>query len=293
GLGDLAAGAMEAAGPLAGALRWRFVEQFERVAAWQGRRLGHAPSGPSGRRPLGRGRQWRAASSPMKSWTASPSTSSKSPVVGVPGRFMSIWRAIGLSRSWARSRRMRWRIPRAGELPASTLATAFRSACSWRNGLPQASRALRRGFLFAFDYGDLEPSLWLRQPRGSSRPPGASARTRRKDACCTVAIARSERWRRRPATPCMSRRPAETTCGCISTGCRPVRLRQEMGVVATGRVRHWLTFAAMSSPCCCACRPRHRKKRFRAGNGERTAPEAPASQVRDRTSIFPSCTRVS
>jgi hypothetical protein len=87
---------------------------------------------------------------------------------------------------------------------------------------------------------------------------------------------------------------AETTCGCISTGCRRVRLRQEMGVVATGRVRHRLTVAAMSSPCCCACRPRLRKKRFRAGNGERTSQKtASGGQVRDRTSIFPSCTRVS
>jgi SAM-dependent MidA family methyltransferase len=42
GLGDLAAGAMKEAGPMAGALRWRFVEQFERVAAWQRRRLGSA-----------------------------------------------------------------------------------------------------------------------------------------------------------------------------------------------------------------------------------------------------------
>jgi SAM-dependent MidA family methyltransferase len=77
----------------------------------------------------------------------------------------------------------------------------------------QASRAMRRGCLFAFDYGDLEPSLWLRQPRGSVESPGP--------------------------------------------------------------------------------RPRLRKKRFRAGNGERTAPETPGSQVRDRTSIFPSCTRAS
>jgi hypothetical protein len=65
----------------------------------------------------------------------------------------------------------------------------------------------------------------------------------------------------------------ESTCGCILTGCHRVRLRQEMGVVATGRVRPWLTFAAMSSPCRCACRPQLRKKRFRAGNGERISPE--------------------
>jgi len=42
GQGDLAAGAMEAAGPLWDALRWRFVEQFERVQDWQRRRLGSA-----------------------------------------------------------------------------------------------------------------------------------------------------------------------------------------------------------------------------------------------------------
>ena len=42
GLGDLAAGAMDAAGPMTGALRWRFVELFDRVAGWQRRRLGSA-----------------------------------------------------------------------------------------------------------------------------------------------------------------------------------------------------------------------------------------------------------
>jgi len=42
GNGDLAAEAMEAAGPLWDALHWRFIEQFERVAEWQRRRLGAA-----------------------------------------------------------------------------------------------------------------------------------------------------------------------------------------------------------------------------------------------------------
>lgn len=36
----------------------------------------------------------------------------------------------------------------------------------------QASRALRRGCLFAVDYGDLEPHVWLRQPNGSVESPG-------------------------------------------------------------------------------------------------------------------------
>ncbi|HEY2666282.1 MAG TPA: SAM-dependent methyltransferase [Actinomycetota bacterium] len=42
GRGDLAAGAMEAAGPMSDALHWRFVERFERVRSWQRRRLGTA-----------------------------------------------------------------------------------------------------------------------------------------------------------------------------------------------------------------------------------------------------------
>ena len=36
----------------------------------------------------------------------------------------------------------------------------------------QASRALRRGCLFAVDDGDLEPYAWLRQPCGSVESPG-------------------------------------------------------------------------------------------------------------------------
>src|SRR5260370_23676619 len=42
GRGDLAAGAMEAAGPMSDALHWRFAERFERVRSWQRRRLGPA-----------------------------------------------------------------------------------------------------------------------------------------------------------------------------------------------------------------------------------------------------------
>src|SRR5207237_9279080 len=42
GRGDLAAGAMEVAGPMSDALHWRFVERFERVRSWQRRRLGTA-----------------------------------------------------------------------------------------------------------------------------------------------------------------------------------------------------------------------------------------------------------
>jgi len=53
-------------------------------------------------------------------------------------------------------------------------------------------------------------------------------------------------------------------------------LRQEMGVVAH-RTRQALAHIRRRChpPVCCACRPRLPKKRFRAGNGERTAQRRP------------------
>jgi SAM-dependent MidA family methyltransferase len=89
GLGDLAAGAIEAAGPLAGALRWRFVEQFERVAAWQRRRLGRAAQRAEWTSALGGGPPVEGCVLANAVWTASLSTSSKSRVVGIAGRSMS------------------------------------------------------------------------------------------------------------------------------------------------------------------------------------------------------------
>ncbi|MEA2589312.1 MAG: hypothetical protein QOH66_2239, partial [Actinomycetota bacterium] len=172
GLGDLAAGAMEAAGPLAGALRWRFVEQFERVAAWQGRRLGHAAQRAEWTSALGEG-------PPVEGCVVANEVLDSFPV-----HVLEVARGGGPREVYVDLEGDRF-VEVLGPLSEDALAdpsgrgaacldagNRFEVCLQSEEWFAQASRALRRSFLFAFDYGDLKPSLWLRQPRGSVESPG-------------------------------------------------------------------------------------------------------------------------
>ncbi len=172
GLGDLAAGAMEVAGPMAGALRWRFVEQFERVAAWQRRRLGSA--------------DWRAE------WTSGLGGSA--PVCGCvlanevldafPVHVLETVAERGVSEVYVGLDGDRF-VETLGPLSVAALAAPSRRAAACldvgsrfevclqlEEWFAQASRALEAGCLLVVDYGDFEPDLWLRQPRGTVEAPG-------------------------------------------------------------------------------------------------------------------------
>jgi len=172
GLGDLAAGAMEDAGPMAGALRWRFVELFDRVAGWQRRRLGSAAARAEWTSELG-------GAAPVCGCVLANEVLDAFPVhvleVAVGGDAREVFVCLDGDRF----------VETLGPLSTASLDAASRRAavclqvgsrfevCLELDGwFAQASRALERGYLLVIDYGDLEPGLWLRQPRGTVESPG-------------------------------------------------------------------------------------------------------------------------
>jgi SAM-dependent MidA family methyltransferase len=172
GLGDLAAGAMEAAGPMAGALRWRFVELFERVAGWQRRRLGSAAARAEWTSKLG-------GAAPVCGCVLSNEVLDAFPVhvleiasegnvrevyVGLDGnRFVETLGPLSTAALDAASRR---------GAACLGVGSRFEVCLQLDEWFAQASGALERGSLLVIDYGDLEPGLWLHQPRGTVESPG-------------------------------------------------------------------------------------------------------------------------
>jgi SAM-dependent MidA family methyltransferase len=172
GLGDLAAGAMEAAGPMAGALRWRFVELFDRVAGWQRRRLGSAAGRAEWTSELG-------GAAPVTGCVLANEVLDAFPVhlleiagdgevrevfVGLDGdRFVEVPGPLSAAALDAASRGA------AAHLEAGNRFEVCLELDGW---FARASRALDVGYLLVLDYGDLEPRLWLGQPHGTVESPG-------------------------------------------------------------------------------------------------------------------------
>jgi len=172
GLGDLAAGAMEACGPMAGALRWRFVEQFDRVAGWQRRRLGSAAGRAEWTSGLG-------GAAPVCGCVLANEVLDAFPVhvleiagdgdarevfVGLDGdRFVEVLGPPSAAALGAASRRA---------AACLGVGSRFEVCLELEEWFAQASLAVERGCLLVIDYGDFEPDLWLRQPRGTVESPG-------------------------------------------------------------------------------------------------------------------------
>ena len=172
GLGDLAAGAMEAAGPMAGALRWRFVELFDRVAGWQRRRLGSAARRAEWTPGLG-------GAAPVCGCVLANEVLDAFPVhvlevagdgdvrevfVGLDGdRFVETLGPLSTASLDAASRQA---------AACLKVGSRFEICLELDEWFAQASRALERGHLLVIDYGDLEPRLWLGQPHGTVESPG-------------------------------------------------------------------------------------------------------------------------
>ncbi|MGH2732559.1 MAG: class I SAM-dependent methyltransferase [Actinomycetota bacterium] len=162
---DLAsAGLAAAAPPLASALRWRIVEPFEEIRRRQRQRLEAAPA------------EW------AHSLTGEP------PVTGcilanevldnLPVHLLEI--AGGQAQEIHIGVQGERFVERPGPLSEHALrAPAHRAVAHLQDGdrfevcleldtwCAQASAALERGYLLVIDYGDVEPSLWLRRPAGS------------------------------------------------------------------------------------------------------------------------------
>jgi SAM-dependent MidA family methyltransferase len=166
GLAGLAASAIEAADTMAGALRWRFVERFERVRRWQARRLGEAASIA----------EWSAtlAAEPVTGCVLANEVLDNFPVhlfevaAGGPAGEVYVDAEDG---------RLVERLGPVSEpgLAGPAAAVAARLApgarfelCPALDGwLQEAAAALTRGYLVLVDYGDVEPALWREHPVGT------------------------------------------------------------------------------------------------------------------------------
>jgi len=172
GLGDLAAGAMEDAGPMAGALRWRFVELFDRVAGWQRRRLGSAAARAEWTSELG-------GAAPVCGCVLANEVLDAFPVhvleiagdgdarevfVALDGdRFVEVLGPPSAAALGAASRRA---------AACLDVVRRFEVCLELEEWFAQASLALEQGCLLVVDYGDFEPGVWLRQAHGTVEAPG-------------------------------------------------------------------------------------------------------------------------
>jgi SAM-dependent MidA family methyltransferase len=167
GLGDLAAGAMEAAGPMSDALHWRFVERFDRVRSWQRRRLGAAATSAEwaprlGEPPVAAGcvlANEVLDNFPVHALEVTDGDRVREIYVDMDGNHL---------------------VERLGPLSTPALAGPAREAASHLDEgarfelcpelevwCCQAARALERGYLLLVDYGDVQPEIWLDNPRGT------------------------------------------------------------------------------------------------------------------------------
>jgi SAM-dependent MidA family methyltransferase len=172
GGGDLAAGVMEGAGPMAAALRWRFVEQFERVQGWQRRRLGRAAAPAEWVRRLGDGPPVTGCVLGNEVLDAFPvhvfEVGKRGDVhelhVDVEGdRFVERFGPLSVPSLAEPARRV------AMHLEAGNRFEICPSFAAW---FREAAATLVRGYLLLVDYGDLEPDIWVRTPQGTLASPG-------------------------------------------------------------------------------------------------------------------------
>ncbi|HLH27860.1 MAG TPA: SAM-dependent methyltransferase, partial [Acidimicrobiales bacterium] len=178
GLAVLAAAALEAAGGMAGAIRWRFVERFDRVRGWQARRLGD----------LAAAARWSpslAGEAPVAGCVLANEVLDNFPahllVVGPRGQPQEVYLDVDGSQL----------VERAGPLSSPALARPAREAAgqltegsrfelcpSLEPWLRDAAQALERGYLLLIDYGDVEPSLWREHPAGTVATHGPAGLSR-------------------------------------------------------------------------------------------------------------------
>ena len=167
GRGDLAAGAMEEAGPMSEALHWRFVERFERVGSWQRRRLGTAATSA----------EWAPALGEPPG--AVGCVLANEVLDNFPVHALEVTEGDGVREVYVDIDGDHL-VERLGPLSTPALAEPARRAARHlgRGGrfelcpeleawCCQASRALERGYLLLVDYGGVEPEIWLDDPEGT------------------------------------------------------------------------------------------------------------------------------
>jgi SAM-dependent MidA family methyltransferase len=166
GLGDLASGTMEAAGPLSAALHWRFVERFARVRSWQQRRLGRGAAVATWSLTLG------------EPPVAAGCVLANEVLDNFPVHVLEV--TAGGVRELYVDLDGDHLVERLGPLSTPTLDGPARQAAThlgegarfelcpelgaWCD---EAAHSLQRGYLLLLDYGDIEPDIWLDHPRGT------------------------------------------------------------------------------------------------------------------------------
>jgi SAM-dependent MidA family methyltransferase len=180
GLGDLAAGAMEAAGPMAGALRWRFVEQFDRVAGWQRRRLGSASGRAEWTSELGEAAPVCGCvlanevldAFPVHVLEIAGDGDAREVLVGLDGdRFVETLGPLSTASLEAASR---------GTAACLGVGSRFEVCLELEEWFAQASRALELGYLLVIDYGISSPACGCASREARWRAPGPRAQAPRR-----------------------------------------------------------------------------------------------------------------
>jgi len=167
GRADLAAAALEGGGPLQGALRWRFVERFEGVRQLQRARLG----------PAGAALEWSPSLGEPPA--AAGCVLAHEVLDNFPVHVLEVAGGGDVREVYVDAEGSRL-VERLGPLSREALSEPAREAgrrlapgsrlevCPALPGwCRDASAAIDRGYLLLIDYGDVEPDLWLRSPRGT------------------------------------------------------------------------------------------------------------------------------
>jgi SAM-dependent MidA family methyltransferase len=165
GRADLAAGALQAAGPLAGALRWRIVERFDEVQELQRARLGAAASTV----------EWLPSLGPpaVAGCVLAHEVIDNFPVhlveVGADGQPREVYVGMEGTRLVEQLGPVTPGIAAAARAAAQQLEAGRRfEVCedlqAW---CADASATIERGYLLVVDYGDTEANLWRASPRGT------------------------------------------------------------------------------------------------------------------------------
>jgi len=170
GRADLAAGVLGCAGDVADALRWRFVERFDEVADLQRRRLG----------PLAASAAWSPQLGPGPCDPAGWGCVLAHEVLdNFPVHMLEVTGSEEVAEVYIGAEHGRL-VEQLGPLSSPALREAAGSAVAllppghrlevsldvdgW---IGEAATAIDRGYLLIMDYGDLEPDLWLCNPRGT------------------------------------------------------------------------------------------------------------------------------
>lgn len=165
GRADLAAGALEAAGPLAGVLHWRIVERFDAVRELQRARLGRAASAvewlPSLGPPAAAGcvlAHEVIDNFPVHLLEVGSDGEPREAYVGMEGTRL-VEQLGPLTPGIAAPARSA-----AGQLGAGRRFEVCEDLQAW---CAAASETIERGYLLVIDYGDMESDLWRSNPRGT------------------------------------------------------------------------------------------------------------------------------